>query len=135
VPRCTPAVVAALVLAVTTAAGCDDGESNAAAELSTWQSVYGDTYGTGPNDVVVEMRSDGFYPETVRVGAGGRVTWINTGTFHATAENIASPARHFDTHTLYRGQAKSVTFDRPGRFEYFSIYDLETFKGVVVVKP
>lgn len=127
-------VVAVLALSAMTA-GCGDDGDDAAAKAPTWRSVYGGTYGTGPDDVVVEIRADGYHPETVRVPAGGRVTWINVGTARATAENFGQGVPKFDTHTVYRGQAKSVVFERPGRDSYFSSYDSETFSGNLVVQP
>lgn len=130
------AMVIAMVLALSvTAVACGGDEDAADAKPPTWQSVYGDRYGTGPDDVVVEMRADGYRPKTVRVDVGGRVTWINTGTARATAENQGQALPKFDTHTLYRGQAKSVVFKRPGRDRYLSSYDSETFDGEIVVEP
>ena len=91
--------------------------------------------GDDPNDVVVEMTANGYRPRTVTVPAGGRVTWLNTGIGRATAENFEKNGFEFDTHSVYRGQAKSVAFGTPGRYEYFSSYDSNTFSGVVVVTP
>jgi len=126
---------AAAVLCAAAVAACGTDADGDDAEPATWQSVYGERYGTGPDDVVVEMRADGYHPETVHVTAGGRITWINVGTARATAENFGQPLPRFDTHTIHRGQVKSVRFERPGRERYVSSYDSTTFAGTIIVEP
>jgi plastocyanin len=88
-----------------------------------------------PMHLTVAMTYSGYNPDTLTIPQGATVTWINTGFPRATAENFSSERFHFDIHTLYPGQAKSVRFTQPGRYSYHSSYDPGLFSGDIVVKP
>lgn len=87
----------------------------------------------------------GYQPARVQIRAGGRVTWVNRGQSAQTVETDGvaffeldreklDVENRFDLHTLQPGEAESVAFDTPGRYEYHSSFDSE-MKGTVVVAP
>ena len=125
VPRLA-ALAVALICAVALPLGCgDDGSApDSAAQPKA-----------DPMQATVAMTFSGYSPDEVVVPQGGTVTWVNAGFPRATAENWFDEPFHFDIHTLYPGQTKSVRFKRPGRYEYQSSYDPGLFDGVIVVKP
>lgn len=122
-------IAAALCALVATGCGNDGDEPT----VSPPPGFAADT--RDPRDVTVEMRANGYHPKTVRVHAGGTITWIATSAPKATAEAPPFTPGGFDTHTIYRGQSKSLVLRKPGRYRYYSAYDSETFSGVVIVEP
>ena len=61
-------------------------------------------------------------PETIRVKAGGTVTWSNTDQAKHNAQTDDGAAGEFDTKDLEKGDSKKVTFDEAGEFAYYCIY-------------
>ena len=70
--------------------------------------------------VVIRPGRAGASPATVRVKAGGRVTWVNEDRDAHTA--TAERAGAFDTDKLERGDARAVTLDKPGTYRYYCVY-------------
>ena len=78
--------------------------------------------------VLVDIRDDGFAPETVHVAVGRSVRWINTGTL---AHTISSP--DFTSGTLLHDWWFEARFDAVGTYGYFC--SLHTSKeGIVVIE-
>lgn len=122
--------IAAALCALVVTAGCGGDEDEPT--VSPPPGFAADT--RDPKDVTVEMRANGYHPQTVRVQAGGTITWVATSAPKATAEVAPFTPGGFDTHTVYRGQSKSLVLRKPGKYSYYSAYDSETFNGVVVVE-
>lgn len=91
----------------------------------------------------IVLENSTYHPPVVRVRAGSRVTWINGGDTPHTAETDGvgffdyDRTEHraqglFDLHTLQPGEAESVLFTRPGRYDYHSSLDT-TMTGTVIV--
>lgn len=68
-----------------------------------------------PAEVAVDIRDFAFDPSEVRVRVGQAVRWTNRD---AAGHTATARSREFDTSLLRQGQSGSVTFSRPGRFEY-----------------
>lgn len=91
----------------------------------------------------VVIYDDAYHPATVRIKPGSRVTWVHRDSFPVTAETDGvgffevdseslDKRNVFDIHTLQQGEAESVEFDTPGKYEYHSSFDSKV-KGVVEV--
>lgn len=100
-------LLAALAACLALPAGCgDDDDQAAAAKRST----------------TVDVASFRFMPDSIRVKAGGTVTWVHRDRAPHTAETEAKTAGGFDTGRLDRGERETVRLDRPGTFRYFCVY-------------
>lgn len=66
----------------------------------------------------VAIRDFLFAPRTISVSVGATVTWTN---FDDAPHNAEAYDGSFSTPILDKGEAGSVTFDKPGSFEYFCI--------------
>lgn len=76
----------------------------------------------------VKIAGFAFTPKKMTVPAGTKVVFRNSDSAPHTATG-----KGFDTGTLSKGKAKSVTFKRKGTFAYIcSIH--RTMKGTIVVK-
>lgn len=104
------AALASLVLAL---AGCGGGDSPPAA----------------PRTATVEIREFEYVPETVRVAAGGTVTFVNRDR----ASHTATAGDAFDTGRLKRGESKRVRASKPGRVAYLCSFH-PYMKAVVEVE-
>jgi plastocyanin len=62
----------------------------------------------------VTMTDSRFQPGTVRVSAGGTVTWRNTSQVVHTVTGSG-----MDSGTIQPGATFSHTFDRPGTYDYY----------------
>jgi plastocyanin len=93
--------------------------------------------------VTVVAGEEGYDPALVKIEPGTRVTWVSNSDNGVTVETLGvgffdfDRTRHdrlniFDLHTLNAGEAESVEFDTPGRYQYHSSYD-SSKKGVVEV--
>ena len=67
-------------------------------------------------DSYSDPRTWGFQPTTTNVRVGETVTWVNTGVQPHTATDRGY---QWDTGLIEPGSAKSLTFDREGRYVYF----------------
>jgi plastocyanin len=63
----------------------------------------------------VTLTNTVFTPKTVRVKAGGTVTWENKEGVHTVAADNGS----FESDTLQAGQSFSHKFDKPGTYRYY----------------
>ena len=61
-------------------------------------------------------------PETIRVKAGGTVTWSNTDMAKHNAQTDEGVDGAFDTDDLEKGDSKKVTFKEAGEFSYYCVY-------------
>lgn len=80
----------------------------------------------------VKIENFRFAPKTITVKPGAEVDFENLDQAPHTA-TIAEGAMKFDTGTLEKGQAKSVTFDKPGTYAYGCLFHAY-MKGTVTVK-
>jgi plastocyanin len=86
----------------------------------------GDAESTAPESAKVEIAEFEYAPATVRVAAGGSVTFTNGDRASHTATG------DFDTGRLTRGASKRVPFPEAGRFAYVCAFH-PYMKGVVEV--
>jgi plastocyanin len=78
----------------------------------------------------VDIKSFKYAPVTITVKKGGRVRWTNSDT---AAHTATADERSFDTQTIDKGAARTVTFTTPGTVAYHC--DFHPFmKATVVVK-
>lgn len=86
-----------------------------------------------PFKVRVTITAAGYRPRHVRVRVGGQVTWINRDPKgQHTAETPrgvyddlpGGENQSFDTHTLSWLEPYTVTFHKPGSYDYSSSYDV-----------
>lgn len=109
--------LAALALAV---AGCGSAEHHAPVAMAPAATA----------QATVDINSFKYSPVTIVVRRGGRVRWTNSD---AAAHTATADDRSFDTQTIDKGAARSVTFTTAGTFAYHC--DFHPFmKATVVVK-
>ena len=105
--------VAAVVAAGSLAAGCGGtGESEPVAT----------------NEVTM-VKSYRFDPETVEIRAGETVTWTNEDNFTHTVEVEGQ-----GDHKVGRGESVSITFEKPGTYDYVCTLHRQDMSGTVIVK-
>jgi plastocyanin len=97
-----------------------------------------------PSPKVTVVLDDGrYHPARVRIRPGSRVTFVNRSPDINTAETDGVGSfeydrtkldrqNRFDIHVLRHGEAESVEFDTPGRYEFHSSLD-PGMRGVVEV--
>lgn len=72
--------------------------------------------GGGGTNAAVDINSFKFMPETIKVKAGGTVTWKNSDSAIHTAQADSGSA--FDTGTLQKGASKQIKFATAGTVAY-----------------
>lgn len=77
----------------------------------------------------VTIQNFSFVPASVTVPAGATITWTNQDAAPHTATSVDNS---FDTGTLKQGQSATLTFSKPGTFNY--ICSIHPFmKGTITV--
>lgn len=76
---------------------------------------------------VVNITSDGFDPDFIRVSAGENVTFINDDSL---SHNVTGP--EIETGNILPGKSFTIEFSSVGTFDFYDLED-ESFKGKVVV--
>jgi plastocyanin len=104
----------AALAAVFVAAGCG-GAGESAAPVETNQ--------------VTMVKSYRFDPETVEIDAGQTVTWKNDDNFTHTVQVDGQP-----DHKVGRGDSVSITFDKPGTYDYTCTLHSHDMHGTVIVR-
>jgi plastocyanin len=84
---------------------------------------------TDAAEVRVEVYDNGYRPADLTVRPGATVTWDFTGRVPHT---VTAYDGSFDSDILGRGDAWSMTFDEPGKYEYYCTLH-HSMQGVVVV--
>jgi plastocyanin len=89
--------------------------------------------GTGSSEPVatteVSMaKSYRFDPATIEIKAGDTVTWTNNDNFTHTVKVDGQ-----DDHKVGRGDSVSITFDKPGTYEYICTLHSKDMRGTVIV--
>ena len=104
--------IGAALAAAALAAGCGSDDPDSAPAATTTTMVASPVQSTDK----VEIVDFKYAPETVTVKVGTEVTWTNDddATHTATADDSS-----FDTGDLDKGDAKTVTFEMPGKFTYY----------------
>jgi plastocyanin len=82
-----------------------------------------------PKPVTVVIRDFKYHPATLTVRAGARVTWRNEDSSPHTATT-----KGLSTHTLGKGESRTLTLRRPGRYAYVCVFHA-FMHGTVVVRP
>jgi plastocyanin len=78
----------------------------------------------------IDIKSFKFKPVVVTVKKGGRIRWTNSDS---AAHTATADDRSFDTQTIDKGKARTVTVTTPGSFPYHC--DFHPFmKATVVVR-
>ena len=70
----------------------------------------------GTKTEAVAMRNSAFAPGNLKVPVGATVTWTNDDDVPHTA---TARDGSWDTGLLNKGESKSITFDKPGDYEYY----------------
>jgi len=65
-------------------------------------------------EVSVEIRDFEYFPRDLTVDAGAKVTWTNRDS----APHTATAKGSWDTGVLKEGQSGTLTFDKPGVYDY-----------------
>jgi plastocyanin len=66
-------------------------------------------------ELQIEIRGFEFFPSDVSIRAGTKVTWINRDSAPHTATERQGD---WDTGVLKEGQSATLTFDKPGVYDY-----------------
>jgi plastocyanin len=116
--------LALIALACVVLAGCGSSDSSSSSSSSSSKAQAASASAT------VDIRSFKYKPAAVTVKRGGRIMWTNSDD---AAHTSTADDRSFDTQTIDRGKAKSVTFMKAGTFAYHC--DFHPFmKATVVVR-
>ena len=74
------------------------------------------------------VKSYRFEPKTIEIQAGETVTWTNDDNFTHTVEVEGQ-----GDHKVGRGESVSITFDRPGTYDYVCTLHSHDMDGTVIV--
>jgi plastocyanin len=77
---------------------------------------------------VTMVKSYRFDPETIDIQAGQTVTWTNEDNFTHTVEIEGQ-----GDHKVDRGDSVSITFDKPGTYDYVCTLHSHDMSGTVIV--
>ena len=139
-PRCTamaksarrvarPGSVTAIVIAGALLAGCGSSSSSNDATPSTTRTNKGGSTSTSASDTTtgaaatpatahVSIKDLQFGPKTLNVTSGTKVTWMNhDNETHTVTANPGDPVE-FDAGNVKPGASVSVTFTKPGTYQY-----------------
>lgn len=92
------------------------------------------------SEAVVEIRKDGFFPETVKIKIGEQVKWINKDP---TAKHIVASGSFptdndipelISVYGLALDESYSFTFETSGKFTYHDELNPFKYKGTVIVE-
>ncbi|WP_018169334.1 plastocyanin/azurin family copper-binding protein [Thioalkalivibrio sp. ALMg9] len=83
-------------------------------------------FGADVDEVVIEMKGNSFYPKSVEVAPGTKVTWVNEDVFTyglgetSGAHNAVAMRgpQSFSTAMLEHAESDSVTLTEPGTYDY-----------------
>jgi plastocyanin len=78
---------------------------------------------------VLMPKSYRFDPKTIQVDAGATVTWQNEDNFTHTVEVEGQDDRKVEP-----GESTSVTFTKPGKYDYVCTLHSHDMRGVVIVR-
>ena len=85
-----------------------------------------------PATAKVNIASFKYAPDPIEVRAGGKVTWTNQDKAKHTAETEGGTNATYNTGDLRLGDSRTLTFDKPGTYEYLCVYH-PFMKGTVKV--
>jgi plastocyanin len=130
--------LAALIALALAAAGCGSSSSSGTTAASPPSSTTppgvtssggASASGGAESSATVPIQAFKFVPATIKLKAGGRITWTN----HDSAPHTATAkGGAFDTGTLKRGQSKTITLRKAGTYAY--VCQFHAFmQGTVVV--
>jgi plastocyanin len=78
----------------------------------------------------VEMvKSYRFDPKVIEIDAGDSVTWTNEDNFTHTVQ-----VEEQGDHKVEQGESVSITFDKPGTYDYVCTLHSKDMDGTVIVK-
>ena len=70
-----------------------------------------------------------FDPVSIQVSAGTTVTWTNNDNFTHSVLVVGGD----EVHNMKPGEKTTITFDKPGTYDYVCTYHTQNMKGRVVV--
>jgi plastocyanin len=88
----------------------------------------GDTEPVATTEVKM-VKSYRFDPKTIEIQAGETVTWTNEDNFTHTVE-----VEGRGDHEVGQGESVSITFDKPGTFDYVCTLHRHDMDGTVIVR-
>lgn len=105
-------------------------------EGGSWSPYYYDNVGSAApeREARVVMAEGRFWPEEVRLVAGGTVVWLNADAMihNATAD---AGGTVFATQPVDPGTvSETLTFARPGRYDYHCSYHPTTMRATIIVE-
>lgn len=118
--RVLPFLALTLMVALLAAVGCAD--SGAAPQATDAQA--------GSGDAEVAMVGMAFEPDTVTVGVGQSVTWVNQDS---VSHNAVADDGSWKTDIFGADGSATVTFDTPGTYQYVCTLH-PNMKGTVIVQ-
>jgi plastocyanin len=90
----------------------------------------------GNGRVVVFIRDFAFYPDTLRVSAGTRVTWVNCESSaiepHTSTANADTNAETWNSDLIAPGESFAHTFTATGTNDYFCIPHPSMIGAIIV---
>ncbi len=82
--------------------------------------------------VVAMPPSYRFEPEVIRISAGATVTWHNADHFTHSVQLLDDGGRDL---VVPPGESATVTFDKPGEYQYACSFHSNDMHGKVIVVP
>lgn len=73
----------------------------------------------GPGQAVVFIRDFAFFPQTVRISAGTRVTWVNCEPENIEAHTSTATDGTWNSGLIASGESYAETFTATGTNQYF----------------
>lgn len=89
--------------------------------------------GRKPATHTVVIEGMQFKPATLAISPGDSIVWVNKDIVEHTATTPASAKQPFDSRMIKVGESWSLTFKKPGTYDYICTYH-PTMKGVIRVQ-
>ena len=124
------AVAAALAVAV----ACFSDRDGIVDPIGADCTVPSSAFGTSESDgIPVIIRTFSFLSDTVRIRAGGTVTWVNCEDPNVEPHTSTATGGAWDSGLLQPGESFQQTFPDAGTFSYFCLPH-DFMRGVVIVE-
>ncbi|WP_438448358.1 plastocyanin/azurin family copper-binding protein [Gorillibacterium sp. sgz5001074] len=110
------------------------GDTSGQAVNNVWYLVNGDTLsleGSKPKEYSIDMSGFRFTAPELTIAAGSTVKFTN---MDSARHNAVALDGSFRTALLSKGQSETVTFDKPGIYEYICEPHKSSMKGKIIVK-
>lgn len=113
---------------------CDEGSSQFAIDRSRAASA---TDLRGQSALTVRLKDIAFAPQTMLIGAGTTVTWVNDDAVEHYVNTDSHPAHTYfptqNSRALAQGQTFEQTFTQPGVYPYHCSAHADTMMATIIV--